>query len=102
MARSLHFVSVLLLMLSSLPAQVLVVSGVSWANVLGLIFLTDVELLASGLALGEGITGDTVSLHRPGLQIADWASTYPPADPVGLDAPEPVAPADMRRAEAEK
>lgn len=38
-------------------------------NVLGLLFLTDVELLASGLALGEGIAGDTVSLHCPGLQI---------------------------------
>jgi hypothetical protein len=31
-----------------------------------------------------------------------WGLSYPPAAPVGLEAPEPVEPSAMRRAEAEK
>lgn len=70
-------------------------------HLLGLLLLTDVELLGGSLALGKGVTKNPVSTscklcqHRFGF-------AYPPAMPVGLEAPEPVAPSVRRRADAEK
>jgi hypothetical protein len=72
-------------------------------HVLGLLFLADVELLSGLLALGEGVSVDWIS--RLSLIFESMIArglSYPPAEPVGLEAPEPVEPSAMRRAEAEK
>ena len=81
----------------------MVVHGSLREDVLGLLFLADVELLSGLLAFGEGITVERVSyvILTFGAVVAQGLS-YPPAVPVGLEAPEPVAPSAMRRAEAEK
>jgi hypothetical protein len=72
-------------------------------HVLGLLFLADVKLLGGLLALGEGVSVDWIShLSLVSDSMITWGLSYPPADPVGLEAPEPVEPSAMRRAEAEK
>jgi hypothetical protein len=38
--------------------------------VLGLLFLADVELLASSLALGEGVTNVSISMDAVNIQFA--------------------------------
>jgi hypothetical protein len=55
-------------------------------DVLGLLFLTNEELLAGGLALGESITGRDVSISPSIVQFV----------------PEPVEPSALRSAETEK
>jgi hypothetical protein len=71
-------------------------------NVLGALFLTDVKLLGRGLALGESIT-TPVRQYSPYTCLQfPLGQTHPPAEPVGLDEPEPVAPSAMRRAAKEK
>jgi hypothetical protein len=72
-------------------------------DILGLLFLADVEFLGGLLALGEGISVECVSyIFLMFGAVFAWGLSYPPAVPVGLEAPEPVAPSAMRRAEAEK
>lgn len=73
------------------------------SDVLGLLLLADVELLAGGFALGEGVA-DFVSCVPLDctIEVVGALGTYPPAMPVAREAPEPVAPSAMRRAEVEK
>jgi hypothetical protein len=80
------------------------------------LLLTDVELLAGSLTLGEGITGSlsaiivmdpTISflqLQRRSITStrARLVATYPPRSPPGREAPEPVSPAAMARIEVDR
>jgi hypothetical protein len=79
------------------------VAGGDGMDVLGLLFLTNEELLAGGLALGESITGRDVSISPSIVQFVKLiAFTYPPAEPVARELPEPVEPSALRSAEIEK
>lgn len=87
---------------SQFVVEVRWIGGGTIVYVLGLLFLTDVHLLGGRLALGEGIAElqlavDSVCLYCPVLN-----ATHPPAEPVGLEVAEPVAPSVMRRAATEK
>jgi hypothetical protein len=78
------------------------VDGDDVMDVLGLLFLTDVEFFGCGLTLGESVASRIISTCSYCVYIESEALTYPPAEPVALEAAEPVAPSVKRRAEAEK
>jgi hypothetical protein len=71
-------------------------------DVLGLLFLADVKLLGSSLALGESITMFPSTSDSTLVEHQFLGVSHPPADPVALEEPEPVAPSAMRRAATEK